>query len=101
MSKTHKTKEEIIETYSARVSSKGQVVLPKTLREELAILPGTLISFNVFRNARSKKIRDVKMKKEMNLVELVKSGHFPSPRKNKGVDPVKAREYMEKNYERN
>jgi len=100
MSKNAKTKDVIIETYSARLSSKGQVVLPKMIRDEMLIYPGIKINFDVWRDAKTKKIKDVKLSKKMSLIELVESGKFPKPRKNRGVDPVKAREYMEKNYER-
>jgi len=90
----------IKETYSVRVSSKGQVVIPKIIREYMGITAGSVIDFDVFKNPVTEQIKGVQIDKDMSLIELAESEKFPLPRKNRGVDPVKARKYMEKHYEK-
>lgn len=72
------------------VTQKGQVTLPKKLRDKFFIV-----------SRDSVKIEDggdfIKITKIPTLMDL--AGKY-KPRKNKGVDPVKAREYMETHYKR-
>ncbi len=86
-------------TYSARLSTKGQIVLPKMIREMFNLDAGDMIDFSVVKKSPQKK--EIVLKKGMSMMDLVESGHFPQPRKNKGVSPLEARKYMEENYERN
>ena len=88
------TKEEVIETYSARVSSKGQVVLPKALRNAFQFNYGDMIDFEVVKKTPAKK--ELRIKKVPTIFEL--AGTL-KPRK--GIKPLKSediRKYMEENY---
>ncbi len=82
-------------TYSARLSTKGQLVLPKALREMFNLDAGDMIDFSVVKKSSRKK--EVVLKKAPSILDL--AGTF-KPKNRKPVDPVKIREYMEKNYER-
>ncbi len=88
-------KEEVIETYSTRISSKGQVVLPKALRTALQFNYGDTIDFEVVKTPTKKELR---IKKVPTIFEL--AGTF---KPKKGTKPLKSeniRKYMEENYER-
>ncbi len=90
-----KTKEEVVKTYSSRVSSKGQVVLPKALRTAFQFNYGDTIDFEVIKTPTKKELR---VKKVPTVFEL--AGTF-KPRK--GTKPLRSediRKYMEENYER-
>lgn len=79
--------------FQSRVTQKGQVTIPKKIRDRLRIHPNTTVRFHLNEKTNAAVITTVQ--DFADLAEL-----FGTPPKNKGVNPVKAREYMEKHYER-
>jgi AbrB family looped-hinge helix DNA binding protein len=81
-------------TYSARLSTKGQLVLPKALREMFDLDAGDMIDFSVVKKSSRKK--EVVLKKAPSILDL--AGTF---KPKKGIKPLKGsemRSYIEKNY---
>lgn len=77
-------------SYTTTITQKGQITIPKRLRDVLGLKEGKEISVDL--EAERKAIR---ITAAPDILEL--AGTFRSKRK---IDPVKAREYMEKHYER-
>jgi antitoxin PrlF len=77
-------------TYSATITSKGQITIPKKLREVLDLQEGKKILFHLEKGQKA-----IHITAAPDILEL--AGTFQVRRK---VDPIKAREYMEQNYER-
>lgn len=76
----------------ATVTQKGQITIPKEFRDALGIEKYGQVSLT----------REGNVIKLSNLKDLSEMAGFLSNRKykNKGIDPVKARDYMSKNYKR-
>jgi AbrB family looped-hinge helix DNA binding protein len=72
------------------VTQKGQITVPVDFRKILGLKPYDRVLFE-------KKNNKVLLSKAVDIMDL--SGSL-KPRKNKGMDPVKTREYMEKHYQR-
>ena len=81
-----------IMVYSTTITKKGQVTIPKYIRDALALEAGERVFFEL-----EDKTREVRIKTYPNILEL--AGKFKVKKKNR-MDPVKAREYMETHYER-
>lgn len=79
--------------FQSRVTQKGQVTIPKKMRDRLRIRPHTTVRFHF-----NEKINAVIITTVRDFAELAEM--FGPPPKHRGVDPVRAREYMEKHYER-
>ncbi len=91
-----KAEEQIVKTYSARLSSKGQVVLPKDLRETFQLDYGDIIDFEVIKKATRKK--EIRLKKAPTVFEL--AGTLKPKKGTKPLKSEKMRRYIEKNYDR-
>lgn len=76
--------------YLATVTQKGQITIPVNFRRLLNLAPNDRVVFE-------KKGGKVFLSKGVDIMSLAGT---MKPNKNKTVDPVKAREYMEKNYKR-
>lgn len=72
------------------ITTKGQVTVPVDFRKMLGLSPSDRVVFE-------KKGKDVVIRKAVDILDLAGS---LKPKKNKSVDPVKAREYMETHYKR-
>lgn len=75
-----------------RITQKGQITLPKIVRDRLKIKPRTEVMIEL-----QEKTNEVRIRPVIDFVEVAQS---ITPRKNKGVDVLKAREFMQTNYER-
>lgn len=78
-------------TYSTTITQKGQITIPKIIRDALRMKIGQKISLEL----EKEEIRIRVFPDILQIAGTIKA------KKNKGVDPVKAREYMETHYERN
>ena len=79
--------------YTSTMTSKGQVVIPKPIRDALGFKPGGVVVFEPpAKHADSAAIRRVR--------DIVDMAGALKPRTRKTLDPVKARAYMETHYER-
>lgn len=78
--------------YPTTITSKWQMTIPKEARKLLDIKNTGRIMLDV-----DKKKKSMQVKKVPSFFDL--AGTF-IPKKNKGVSVLKAREYMEKHYER-
>ena len=79
--------------YSTTISKKGQITIPKPIRDFLGLFERSKVLFEV----NTMKGKMVNIIARPDILELAGS---VKPRKNKNIDPVKAREYMETHYER-
>lgn len=79
-------------TYSTTITQKGQITIPKLMREFLRLKTGQRISLEL-----EKKRKKITITAPGDFLEFARTIRV---KKNKGVDPVKAREYMETHYER-
>jgi len=79
-------------TYSTTITQKGQITIPKPVRDFLAIKNGHRLFIKLEKNKKA--ITITAPEDFLDFAGTIKV------RKNKGVDPVKAREYMETHYER-
>lgn len=77
-------------TYSTTITKKGQITIPKKLRDALGFRVGKRLVVDV-----EKEKKAIRLTAPPDILEL--AGTFHTKRK---IDPVKAREYMEKHYER-
>lgn len=78
--------------YSTTLTKKGQVTIPKYIRDTLELEAGERVFFEL-----EDKTNEVKIKTYPDILDL--AGTFKVKKKNR-MDPVKAREYMETHYER-
>ena len=76
--------------YQTTITKKGQITIPKEIREILKLREKERLMIEV----ESKK-REIKIKPVEDFLEVVKKIKV-----RKKIDPVKARKYMEKFYER-
>jgi len=72
------------------VTQKGQVTIPVAMRRKLGLKTNGRVRFEL-------KKQKIVLEPVLDLLDV--AGTFKVG-KNKGVDPVKAREYMEKHYKR-
>jgi len=82
--------------YSARLSTKGQIVVPKAIREMFDLEVGDMIDFSVVK--RSPRKTEIVLQKSPSILDL--AGTF---KPKKGIKPLKSediRKYIEENYER-
>lgn len=77
-------------TYSTTITEKGQITIPKQIRDVLKLEQGEKLNIEFER-----KKKEIKIKPTHDFLEIAKKIKV----KNK-IDPVKAREYMEKFYVR-
>lgn len=75
----------------ATVTQKGQVTIPKEMREKAGIKPRGKVKVEQDKEGK------IKITPTFTILDL--AGKI-TPKANKGVDPLKAREYMEENYKR-
>jgi len=87
-------------SYTATITSKRQLTIPAELFKLGKFVKGQKVkmewseeSLKVFCNNKSKEF----LSEDVDIVDL--AGTL-KPKKNIGVDPLKAREYMEKHYKR-
>ena len=76
-------------TYQTTITSKGQVTVPVKIRQAMKLSKNTKLTWGF-----DSKLKQATLKPAPDILEVVKKF------KRKKIDPVKAREYMEKNYER-
>ncbi len=79
--------------FQSQVTQKGQVTIPKKIRDRLRIKPNSRVKFLFNEKTNAALITSVS-----NISDLAE--FFGPPPKNKGVSPIKAREYMSKHYGR-
>jgi len=77
-------------TYSTTITQKGQITIPKPIRDFLAVKEGHRLFIEL-----EKKKRKITITAPSDFLDFARTIKV---RKNKGVDPVKAREYMETHY---
>ena len=75
-------------TYSTTITQKGQITIPKAIRDALRMAVGQKISLELEKE-------EIRIRVFPDILELAGTIKV---KKNKGVDPVKAREYMETHY---
>jgi len=78
-------------TYQTTITSKGQITIPKTLRDALRLHKAHRVLLD-FDKARG----EIKVKSSQDFLTIAKRIKVKVK-----MDPVKARDYMEKFYERN
>jgi len=76
--------------YQTTITRKGQITIPKEIRDILRLGVGEKLQVEIER-----KKREVKIKPARDFLKIAKKIKVK-----KKIDPVKAREYMEKFYER-
>lgn len=76
-------------TYSMTITKKGQVTIPKKIREALGLDPTKKVNLEF---EEKKKIAKIKAAED--FLEFARKVEVK-----KKVNPVKARQYMERNYE--
>jgi len=91
-----KTIKESTKTHFTRLSSKGQIVLPKALRQRFGFDKGDFIELSVVEEPTINE-KVIYIKKSPSIFEL--AGTF-KPKNKKILKPENVRKYMEKNYER-
>lgn len=79
-------------TYSTTITQKGQITIPKAIRDVLRMTVGQKISLELEREKEEIRIRV--------FPDILELAGTIKVKKNKGVDPMKAREYMQTHYER-
>lgn len=77
-------------SYTTTITQKGQITIPKRLRDVLRIQTGEKLTLELEKSKEA-----IRVKPAVSLREL--AGSF---RVKKAIDPVKIREYMERNYTR-
>lgn len=76
--------------YSTTITKKGQVTIPKKVREALGLDPTKKVTLEF-----EKKNRSARIKPAEDFLEFAKKVNVK-----RKIDPIKAREYMERHYER-
>lgn len=77
-------------TYSTTITRKGQITIPKEIRDILELEEGKKLNIEFER-----KKKEIKIKPTHDFLEIAKKIKVK-----KKIDPVRAREYMEKFYAR-
>lgn len=77
-------------TYQTTITRKGQITIPKEIRKILKLEPGEKLEIKF-----EKKKKEINIKPAYDFLKFVKKIKVK-----KKINPVKAREYMEKHYER-
>lgn len=77
-------------TYQTTITRKGQITIPKEIRDILELEEGKKLELELERDKR-----EVRIKPSHDFLKIVKTIKVK-----KKIDPVKVREYMEKFYER-
>jgi AbrB family looped-hinge helix DNA binding protein len=77
-------------TYRTSITSKGQIAIPKEFRDHLQLRPSTRLIVELGSHGR-----EIVIKPPVDFMEFARNIKVK-----KKIDPVKAREYMEKHYER-
>lgn len=77
--------------YQSTITKKGQITIPKSLRDVLGLKPASKVSFELEKNKKG-----IKIKKEQDILDL--AGKFKP--KGKVVNALKVREMMSKHYGR-
>lgn len=77
--------------YQSTITKKGQITIPKNLRDFLGLKPASKVSFELQKDKKG-----IKIKKEPDILDL--AGKFKP--KGNVVNAVKIREMMYKNYGR-
>ncbi len=77
-------------TQKSSVTKKGQVTIPKKIREELGITPSSQVIFEF-----SKKKKEAVIRPAPDILDIAGSFEVENP-----VSPLKTREKMEESYER-
>ena len=77
-------------TYSTTITRKGQITIPKRLREALGVEAGGGLTLELEESKEAIRVTPISSLREL-------AGSF---RAKKPLDPVKIREYMERNYKR-
>lgn len=76
-------------TYSTTITQKGQITIPKPIREALGLEEGEKLEVEL-----EKRKKEIRIKPAYDFLEIAKKIKVK-----KRIDPIKAREYMEKFYE--
>lgn len=76
--------------YPATITQKGQITIPKQIRDALALKPAQRIMIDL-----EKDTKEIKIKPVEDFLDIAKR-----IRVKKKISVLKAREYFEKNYER-
>lgn len=79
-------------TYQITITSKGQITIPAALRRDLGLKKNTRLNIKKIPSKRT-----LIIEKAPDFFEVIKKIRVT---KNKLMDPVKARAYMESHYER-
>lgn len=74
--------------YQSTITKKGQITIPKDLRDFLGLKPASKVSFELQKDKKG-----IKIKKEPDILDL--AGKFKSKK-----SALKAREFFEKHYKR-
>ena len=80
-------------SFTTTVTTKGQVTLPKNIRDFLGLYPRTRVTVNL-----DKKNKAVKFEPIVNFLNFAGCLNDKVP-KEKRIDPVEAMLYMEKHYD--
>lgn len=82
--------------FPTTMTQKGQITIPKKMREALGLLPRAKINLRLV----DKKKKTIQIEEVPDFFTLAGSLNKYVPKEKLRIDPVKARAYMEKNYER-
>jgi len=78
-------------TYQTTITQKGQITIPKQIRDALELSRSTKVTITLGTNKKSATIRPAD--DFLNIAKGLRVGK-------KGIDPIKEREALEKTYER-
>jgi UPF0755 protein len=76
----------VVVEVAAKVTSKGQVTIPKRVREHLGIEPGSVVEFGYWKRALT--LQDLQYDSSYNT--YVRTGLPPGPIANPGIDAITA-----------
>lgn len=78
-----------MKTYQVSLTKKGQMTIPKEIREKLDLSPGSKVSIEFDEDNKS-----IKLEQKPDIMDMF--GMIEAP---EGKDALKSREYMEENYD--